>query len=243
MDNFFFSLFPLKVLFSVFTSQRFISRLMQPHLRTQHQGCIYLWYSLFQWVESWTRCTNLRMLFSETEVSKVSPCPSDCSGTNFVSMPEFWVIVLKWKQKCLWAALAVYLWFKRSNHFAELENTAHKSLGILMCCTFDGISYFCKFLMWPLLIGYIFHNGLLAVSKSHLHDKFNNRLDSANPILKGVSVWIVSKCQVESWSLLTVSGWEALDPNCVICDHSAKKFLQMSLDLLPEKLWGQRVNI
>lgn len=125
---------------------------MQLHLKTQYQGCIYLGYTMFQWVQSWTHCTNLKMFFSEIEVFKVSPCPSDCSGANFVSMPEFWDVVVQWKLKSLWAALAVCLWFKRSNHFAELENTAHESLGILMCCTFDGISYLCKILIWPLLI-------------------------------------------------------------------------------------------
>ena len=33
---------------------------------------------------------------------------------------------------------------------------------------------------------------------------------------------------MESCGLPIVLGWEALNPNCVICDHSAKMFLQMS---------------
>lgn len=94
-----------------------------------------------------------------------------------------------------------------------------------------------------MLIRYILHNGLFAVSKSHLHDKLNNKLGIANPVLKGVSAWIVLECQVESCGFPTVLGWEALNPNCVVRDHSAKTFLQMFLDFLPEKLWGHRINI
>lgn len=47
---------------------------------------------------------------------------------------------------------------------------------------------------------------------------------------------------MESCDLPTVLGWEALTPNSVICDHSAKTFIQMSLNVLPEKLWGHRAN-
>jgi len=99
MNYFFFSLLPEKVVFfSVFVWVKEVYlRWMQLHQRTWYPGCIYLRYTLFLWVQLCQNYRNLRMLFSGAEEFKVSPCPSDCSRTNFVSVPEFWGIVLPWK--------------------------------------------------------------------------------------------------------------------------------------------------
>lgn len=48
-----------------------------------------------------------------------------------------------------------------------------------MYCMFDVISYKGEILIRPLLIRCILHNGLFAVSKSHLPDVLGNQLCSA----------------------------------------------------------------
>lgn len=117
-----------------------------------------------------------------------------------------------------------------------MENTTHQSLSVLMYFAFDAISYLCEFLISPLLIRYILHNGLLAGSKSHLYAKFD-KLDDAKPILKAIAVRTVPGCQADVCDLQTVLGWDVLNPVCMVCDQAAKVFLQIYLEFLPEKLY------
>lgn len=104
-----------------------------------------------------------------------------------------------------------------------------------MYFAFDAISYLCEFLISPLLIRYILHNGLPAGSKSHLYAKFD-KFDDAKPMLKAIAVRTVPGCQAEVCDLQTVLGWDVLNPSCMVCDQ-AKVFLQICLEFLPEKLY------
>lgn len=124
--------------------------------------------------------------FEETQVQGINAETLNLSLTlyriNFLSMFKFWGICLPWNSDSLSLirSCCCSLFIVQKVKLIQLIRKHH----FLVYVTIDVLYIWREVLIWPLLIRYILHNGLFAVSKSCLHDVLGNQLYSAIPMVK-----------------------------------------------------------